>query len=214
MDRLVDRYLRDEALVLVPLHPNQHAYQARKLVETALHQLVVRVEKALDHQETALGVFLDREWAFNNTCYDTMCEALARHGSDHTIVRWIRATLDGHVALATLNGTSMGLAISRGCPQRSVLLPLLGCLVVDDLLARPCGGGFFIQGYADDIYRLGVGKFPNTVSGLMQWALLTIETWCNEVGLSVKFDKTGIFALTRKKGKSRDSLNHNSSRLD
>jgi hypothetical protein len=41
MERLVDRYLRDEVLVLRPLHPNQHAYQAGKSVETALHQLVV-----------------------------------------------------------------------------------------------------------------------------------------------------------------------------
>ena len=53
MDRLVDRYLRDEALAQVPLHPNQHAYQAGNWVETALHQLVVRVKKALDRQETA-----------------------------------------------------------------------------------------------------------------------------------------------------------------
>jgi hypothetical protein len=59
--RLEDRYLRDEALALVPLHPNQHAYQAGKSVEMALHQLVVQVEKALDWQETALGVFLDTE---------------------------------------------------------------------------------------------------------------------------------------------------------
>jgi hypothetical protein len=41
MERLVDRYLRDEALAIVPLHPNQHAYQAGISVETALHQLVV-----------------------------------------------------------------------------------------------------------------------------------------------------------------------------
>ena len=46
----MDRYLRDEILALQPLHPNQRAYQAGKSVETALHQLVVRVEKALDQQ--------------------------------------------------------------------------------------------------------------------------------------------------------------------
>jgi len=76
------------------LHPNQHAYQAGKSVETALHQLVW-VEKALDQQEIALGVFLDIEGAFNNTSYDSMCSALIRHGVDQTIVRWIRATLEG-----------------------------------------------------------------------------------------------------------------------
>ena len=42
-------------------------------------QLVVRVEKALDQQEMALGVVLDIEGAFNNTSYDCMCAALAKH---------------------------------------------------------------------------------------------------------------------------------------
>ena len=83
----MDRYLRNEALAIVPLHPNQQAYQAGKSVERALHQLFVRVEKALDQREIALGTLLDIEGAFNNTCYDTMCDALVKHGSDYTIVR-------------------------------------------------------------------------------------------------------------------------------
>ena len=58
MERLVDRYLRDETLAIVQLHPNQHAYQAGKSVETALHQLVVLAEKVLDQQEIAFGRFL------------------------------------------------------------------------------------------------------------------------------------------------------------
>ena len=45
---------------------------------------------------------------------------------------------------------------------------------------------------------LAVGNFPNTVSGLMQWALSTVEIWCNEVGLSVNPDKTGLVAFTMK----------------
>ena len=87
MERLVDRFVKDEILALQPLHPNQHAYQAGKSVEMALHQLVEWVEKALDQQEIALGVFLDIDGVFNNTSYDSMCAALARHGVDHTIVR-------------------------------------------------------------------------------------------------------------------------------
>jgi len=199
MERLVDRYLRDEALAIVPLHLNQHAYWAGKSVETALYQLVVWVEKALDKQEIVLGAFLDIEGAFNNTCYDTMCDALVRHGSEHTIMQWIKATLEGSVAVVTLNEISLRFAISRGCPQGGVLSPILWCLVVNDLLTRLGGGGIFIQGYADDICLLAVGKFPNTVSGLMQWALSTVEVWCNEVGLSVNPDKTGLVAFTRKR---------------
>ena len=114
MERLVDRYLRDEAMAIVPLHPNQHAYQAGKSVETALHQLVVRVEKALDQRAIGLGAFVNLEGAFNNTCYDTMCDALVRHDSEYTIVRWIRATMKGRMAVATFNDITLRFAISRG----------------------------------------------------------------------------------------------------
>jgi len=53
------------------------------------------------------------------------------------------------------------------------------------------------KGYADDICLLAVGKFPNSVSGLTQLALGTVEAWCVELGLSVNPDKTGLVAFTR-----------------
>jgi hypothetical protein len=56
----------------MPLHPNQHVYQTGKSVEMALLQLMVRAEKALDQQETAVGVFVDIDGAFNNTSYDSV----------------------------------------------------------------------------------------------------------------------------------------------
>jgi len=126
MERLVGRFLRGEILVLRPLHPNQHAYQTGKSVETALHQLVVRAEKALDQQEIALGVFLDREGAFDNTSYDSICSALTRHGVDQTIVRCIRATLEGRLATAALGDVSRCVAVFRGCPHGgSFITPLM-----------------------------------------------------------------------------------------
>jgi hypothetical protein len=87
MERLVDRFLKDKILALKPLHPNQHAYQTGKSVKTALYQLVVWVAKAFHQQEITLGIFLDIEGAFNNTSYDSMCAALAKHGVDYTIVQ-------------------------------------------------------------------------------------------------------------------------------
>jgi hypothetical protein len=54
---------------------------------------------------------------------------------------------------------------------------------------------------------LVVGKFPNMVSGLMQWVLLTVDTLYNEVGLSVSTDKTKLIEFTRKSN-SWVSLNH------
>jgi hypothetical protein len=70
---------------------------------------MVRSEKALNQQPIAFGVFLDMREAFNTTCYDTMCDVLVRHRSDYTILRWIKATLEGRVAVTTLNVFSMRL---------------------------------------------------------------------------------------------------------
>ena len=137
-------------------------------METALHQLVARVEKAPYQQEIGLGAFLDIEGAFNNTCYDTMCDALVRHGSEYTIVRWIQVTLEGRVAVATLNDISRRFAISRGCPQGDVLSPLLWCLVVNELPGSVEVAFLFKDTRMTCLHA--VGKFPNMVSGLMQWS--------------------------------------------
>jgi hypothetical protein len=48
------------------------------------------------------------------------------------------------VVAATLNGSSVRVAVSRECPQGSVLSPLLWCLMVDDLIARLSGSGMYI----------------------------------------------------------------------
>jgi hypothetical protein len=101
--------------------------------------------------------------------------------------------------VATLNGFSMRLAIYRGCSQGGVLSPLLWCLLVDYLLVRLSGNGVFTQGNADNICLLAVGIFPNMVSGLMHWAFLTVEIWCNKIRLLVNLDKTGLIAFTRKR---------------
>jgi len=127
-------------------------------LETALHQLILWVEEVLD-QQIALGIFLDIEGAFNNTSYDSMCSALARHGVDQTIVRWIRATLEGRLATMPYGGVSRSVVVSRGCPQGGVLSPLLWCLVVNELLVRLNEGSFYAQGYADDMSSSG-GKIP------------------------------------------------------
>jgi hypothetical protein len=60
-------------------------------------------------------------------------------------------------------------------------------------------GEVYSQGYTDDIYLLAVGKFPNTVSGFIQWALGTVEAWCGELGLSVNPYKTRLVAFMRKR---------------
>jgi len=42
----------------------------------------------------------------------------------------IRATLEGRLAAATLNGFSMSVAVARGCPQGGELLILINLMLI------------------------------------------------------------------------------------
>ena len=64
---MVDRYLRSGPLTALPIHPRRHALQTGKSTESALHQLMGRIERALDANQYSLGVFFENEGAFDNT---------------------------------------------------------------------------------------------------------------------------------------------------
>jgi hypothetical protein len=66
---VVDRHFRGGALKIYPLHRNQHAYQIGKSTETALHNVVTRIENDIQDKEIALGAFLDIEGAFERTSF-------------------------------------------------------------------------------------------------------------------------------------------------
>ena len=61
---------------------------------------MVWVEKARDLKDSALGVFLDVEGAFNYTSLDSKSTSLGRHRVSYIVVQWIRTTVDGLLATA------------------------------------------------------------------------------------------------------------------
>jgi hypothetical protein len=63
-----------------------------------------------EQRELVAGVFLDIE----GTCsFDAVCTALCDRGVDSITSRWIRATLEGRLATATLSGVSVRVAVAR-----------------------------------------------------------------------------------------------------
>ena len=132
MERLVDRFIRDGPLLEHPLHVNQHAYQCGKSVDTALHELVSRIERGMDNKLLTLGVFLDIEGALDNTTFESISNAARDHGVNATIVKWVDAMLRLRTITAGTDSDCVMVSVSKGCPQGGVLSPLLWCLVVYD----------------------------------------------------------------------------------
>jgi Reverse transcriptase (RNA-dependent DNA polymerase). len=68
---------------------------------------------------------------------------------------------------------------------------------VDELLWDLNEAVYYSIGFADDIASIIRGKFPSSVSEILQNALNRLENWCNRTKLSVNSNKTTIVPFTR-----------------
>ena len=149
MERLVDRFLRDEILALKPLHLNQHAYQAGKVCGNGT--------------PSARGTGWEGSWLAGESL---------RHLS------WYR----GVERLPT--------------GRCFVTSPMMPCQWTVSKAQR---GRCLFTSICGWHLPFTVGKFPNMVSGLIQWALHTVEVWCDDLCLSVNPDETCLVAFTRRR---------------
>lgn len=133
MERIADRYIRDEPLKNRPLHVKQHAYVAGKLVESAIHSTVGTIKKALNATEFALGGFLDMEGAFNKLTFAAENKSTTHFG-DTTVRNWINTMLESRRVIAQYGNSNK--IVTRGCPQGGVLSPILWDMVIDNLRVR------------------------------------------------------------------------------
>lgn len=198
LEKVLDKYIRDNCLLCKPIHNNQHAYRMGRSTETALLEVVDRVEKALEDKEIALTAFLDIEGAFDNTPTRTLVEGLINKDVDSTTIRWVQSMLSNRTARLDLLGNVLEVTTTRGCPQGGVLSPLLWTLAVDGLLHKMAALRIDTQGYADDLVVTVRGNCQSTISYLMQRALNTINAWCGDNELSINADKTIIVPFTNK----------------
>jgi len=105
LEKLLDRHIRDGVLVERPLHQNQFAYRTGMSTETALFQVVHRLEKSLNHKETALGAFLDIEGAFDNTSFNAIITAARERGLEEICCRWVRSMLESRLVHTSIMGS-------------------------------------------------------------------------------------------------------------
>jgi hypothetical protein len=68
-----------------PLYTNHNM----RIKGAGLHDLVGRIEGALNHKIFALGTFLGIEGAFDNDSFNSIVMASLEHGVDGTSTKWI-----------------------------------------------------------------------------------------------------------------------------
>lgn len=198
MERLIEIYIKG-----IPsfgsLCSAQHDYCKGKSVDTALHEAVKHVEASLRQKEFTLAAFIDIEGAFNNLKTTSIMRALEVFGVDEMVTDWIVNMLRSRIINSTWGNTSRRKCVDRGTPQGGVLSPLLWNLAVDEILKDLTKRRIKAVAYADDMAILVSGKFPSTLSELMESALKVVSKWAESNGLAVNATKTELILFTGKR---------------
>ena len=116
--------------------------------------------------------------------------------------------LSSRCIISSLKGETTQVASVKGYSQGGILSPLLWNSTVDELLWHLNEAGYYSIGFADDIAIITRGKFPSTVSEVLQNELKRLENWCNKTTLSVNPNKTTIvpFTTLRNKGTIKEPV--------
>jgi hypothetical protein len=117
LERLVDLRIKEGQLKDYPLNLMQHAYLKGKSTETALHDLVYKIDGSLAQNELALGVFFDVEGTFDKTSFESMDDAVSDHCVCSTMNRWIDFMLRSRSVFVDIRGVRVHMSVRRGCPQ-------------------------------------------------------------------------------------------------
>ena len=126
LEKLLDRHIRGGVLVGKPLHHKQFVYRAGVSTDTALYQVVHRLEKCWKHKEIELGAFLDIKGAFDNTSFNATITAARERGLEETCCRWIRSMLESSLVHTSLMGSSLTAKVVEDACREEFCLPSCG----------------------------------------------------------------------------------------
>jgi ribonuclease HI len=180
-------------------HPNQHAYTAGRSTESALHDVVSVIEKAVYGRKYCLGVFLDIQGAFDNAPFKGILRSLKSFEVHNALVDMVEQLLLTRTVSCGLGGTEAVRLVTRGCPQGGVLSPLLWNVLVDELLKLMDETNVYCQFYADDGTLLFSSATLPRLCTSMQRGLKVVERWCRQNNMSVNPSKTEMVLFTRKR---------------
>jgi len=180
------------------LSENQHGFRAGKSTETALHALVAGIEQSFAAKSVTACLFLDIKSAFDAAWPPGIIAALGTKGCPGYLIRIIRDFLSGRRAVLKNQDKELLVDVSVGCPQGSLLSPILWNILIDEMLRIKLPGNTRILAYADDITLSSTHKDPAMAVANLNKALEIIRAHLSSIKLSLNASKTVMMVFSKR----------------
>lgn len=137
-----------------------------------------------------LGIFVDIKGAFDHVWWPDVLRALRETECPAELYNIVHHYLQERTAIIEENGKTISRTQVRGCPQGSVLGPILWNLAFDGLMEYLEDGQAEIIAYADDVAILLTANSRRDLEAAGSRTTKRLEEWCNRHKLDISVDKT------------------------
>jgi len=144
----------------------------------------------LSDDKYVITVFLDISGAFDNLKWSALLEDLETLGTSEHTRRLIMDYLSGRTASMTIGGVSKTVKVTKGCPQGSILRPVLWNVTMEALLRVEQPHYVNVQAYADDVAISVAGPTRASIIRRAELALQPVLQWAHYRGLSFSAQKS------------------------
>lgn len=197
LEKLMYKRLLDFLNKFKILNKFQFGFRNNHSTYMALIVLLENLLNALEKGESAVGIFLDFQKAFDTVNHEILLEKLEIYGIRGLALSWFASYLTNRSQCVIYNGCeSNHRCIKCGVPQGSILGPLLFLIYINDL---PSVSKLFMPIlFADDTNLFCTNRNLTTLFDDINRELVNIFAWVNSNKLSLNIDKTNYMLFTPK----------------
>lgn len=142
------------------------------------------------------GIFADIKGAFDNAWHTAILRQLYLWGCSPGLIRLVVSYLKERRVTLTVGGGVAEKVVSKGCPQGSILGPLLWNVLFNGLLELDMGG-VEVVAYADDAVVIVDAETRNDVERRL--VDVAERLWTENIKLTLSLEKTVVMKLKENK---------------